>query len=278
MKIDISKLNIVKVTRKNAIAYCPIHKDSNRPNFHISIVAKYYGYYRCFSCGASGWFTEKEMEKLDLKKKTFTKTKKIDWVNVHLNYRGQYVLPYGKTMPIDSLQHILNLREIFYDVGWDSKTNSYTFPMYNAKEEIIGIQRRFSDGNKCCVGGSQLGIFIPSFLEIKEPVFICEGCSDMLAVCDLGFYAIGRPSASCGDNIIIEWFKRNKIKQCIIIPDNDEIGKQSSYDLAVNIGLNSKCIVRIEPILYTKDIRSYIALVGKDCAQYELEEFIKSIQ
>ena len=43
--------------------------------------------------------------------------------------------------------------------GWDGE--AYTFPVRNADDEIVGITRRWPDGTKGMVKGSQVGIYIP---------------------------------------------------------------------------------------------------------------------
>jgi len=272
--INIKDIQIDRITRKHAIAYCPHHEDNNTPNLYINITDNYYGHWVCWACGMRGIFTEKEMRELNLSKsKKRQKPINIDWASLIETYRSNlshYSLSY-------SLNTLLDIDEVYYNYGWDGE--AYTFSMCNAKEEIIGIQRRFPDGTKCCVEGSQLGIFIPSYLKPTEPVFITEGASDMLAVCDLGLYAIGKPSATAGEDIIVKYLSNNNLNNIILLPDKDEAGTKSAYSLFAKLvfkGFRVRIYNKFHETFAT-DIREYISYVGKECAKYDLEEEIKCL-
>ena len=85
-------------------------------------------------------------------------------------------------------------------VGYSEDDTAYTFPEYSASGDIIGINRRFVlDGRKRTIGGSSRGLTLPRDLPTRDgPIMIVEGATDTAAAWDLGFAAIGRPSAAGG--------------------------------------------------------------------------------
>jgi hypothetical protein len=210
------------------------------------------------------------MKKLGLvmKKKKRDKPININWEQIAYSYRSGFVAG----MPIAEDWNVCYASLDLFNIGWDEE--AYTFPMYNSDEHIIGIQRRFPDGSKCCVEGSQLGLFIPRALKFNT-LFICEGCSDAVAVYDLGFDAIGRPSCNSCVEIVCQWVGINEdIKHIIIIPDNDEVGKDGAKELHKCLNMDFGEITDIFEYAGAKDIREYIQRVGKSRVREELEQYV----
>ena len=106
--------------------------------------------------------------------------------------------------------------------GWDGE--AYTFPVRNANDEIIGITRRWPNGTKGMVKGSQVGIYIPriNWVQHWTILFICEGASDTATALDMGLSAIGRVSCQTGRDHIIKWCVAKKPTQIVIVSDNDK--------------------------------------------------------
>ena len=112
--------------------------------------------------------------------------------------------------------HVMN-------IGKDGE--AFTFPVRNAEDEIIGISRRFPDGRKGMVKGSQVGIFIPRLnWDNLETLFICEGVSDTATALDIGLRAIGRLNCGTGKDHIIKFCAKKRPQRIGIIADNDEAG------------------------------------------------------
>jgi len=171
-------------------------------------------------------------------------------------------------------------------VGVDDEGN--TFPMYNEFNKIIGIQRRFFNGRKCCVEGSRLGLFLPTLprvpkqlrsatvgdaggLKMDSTIFITEGVSDLAVLLDLGFYGIGRPSCNTGEELIVKWLSVNRIPEStriVIIADNDLPGVAGADKLRSRLSSDNRRSYRtVAP--RGKDLRAYRDAVGKDeCRQW----------
>lgn len=132
--------------------------------------------------------------------------------------------------------------------GFDSET--YTFPVRNANDEIIGISRRWPDGTKGMVKGSQVGIFIPRLnWDNLETLFICEGASDTATALDMGLKAIGRLSCQTGRDHIIKWCVQKKPTQIVIVADNDSAGITGAKILGVDISHGYKLFTAPRPII-----------------------------
>ncbi len=135
-----------------------------------------------------------------------------------------------------------------------------TFPMKNSKCQVVGIMRRFQDGNKLSVKGGTLGLFIPSCLggpEQCEKILICEGATDTAAALSVGFYnLIGRPNCGAGGKMIRELVEARGVKRVIIISDNDDAGVHGARELA-KILCGAARVKIITPPAGIKDMRDW---------------------
>lgn len=76
----------------------------------------------------------------------------------------------------------------------DSRGPCWTFPESDGVR-IIGINRRYRDGQKKVMSRGSRGLTIPlGWRDRAGPVFLPEGASDVLTLTALGLAAIGRPS------------------------------------------------------------------------------------
>lgn len=141
-------------------------------------------------------------------------------------------------------------------VGYDGE--AYTFPMRNSKDDIVGIQRRFLNGDKRFVKGSKNGLFIPRGLNIAaSEVLICEGVTDTLVALDLGFEAIGRANCGTGVKMLCDYFAwKPCAAKIIIIADNDLVGIKGAKQLAMALlDINRTAHIIIPPV---SDLREWV--------------------
>ena len=138
-------------------------------------------------------------------------------------------------------------------VGWDG--DSWTLPMFDADGVMIGIQRRFPNGFKCCVGKSRSGLFIATGLDPFGPLWVCEGASDTAAALTLDLDAIGRPSCSTGAAMVAK-FARGRL-EIVIVGDNDTAGRKGAADLAESLALYYPCVRVVFPPGKCKDLRGW---------------------
>ncbi len=145
-------------------------------------------------------------------------------------------------------------------VGWDGK--AFSFPMFDENRKMLGIRRRFGDGNKRALTGSKTGLFMPADLEDTGTLLIAEGPTDCAAALDLGFNAIGRPN--CNSKIAMT-ARFAKGRNAVIIADNDppkengrRPGKEGAENLAEKLLLHCPSVKIIYPPGTTKDLRQWL--------------------
>jgi hypothetical protein len=159
---------------------------------------------------------------------------------------------------------------IMLSTGFDGE--AFTFPMRNAEGHVIGIRRRFPNGKKICVTGSQNGLFIPDERTGINPLLITEGNSDCAAALDFGFDAIGRPSCCGGVDLIRRYIHKLGYSRVIVIPDNDtkvdgtNPGLAGGYKLARALRLYCPDIRVVVPPAEYNDLRcwAYLSLTLSD--------------
>lgn len=140
--------------------------------------------------------------------------------------------------------------------AWSSQHQAWAFPMKDGLGNIIGIRLRSQDGKKWAVTGSRQGIFIPDMPPSKT-AYICEGPTDLAATLSLGLYGIGRPSCLGGIQQLKETIHRLRIREVIILSDNDGPGIQGAQRLGTELPVRN--VICMPP---TKDIREFIQIGG----------------
>ena len=291
---DFQQLNIAFSEHDKVWCYCPMHNDTVRPNLSISLLDRYYGRYKCWACSAEGYLSNEQMDKLNLSEFTVYKNS-IKSLHTLWAQHTQSCYDNLQKYPLLKLglAKELNISTKSLDewlVGYDGI--SMTIPMlredlseYNRERGFCGIQRRFPDRSKRCVTGSRLGLmYVHDGDGIGNScIFICEGFSDGISVYDLGFHSIARPHCRYIDGIR-ELFEEvfDGVERIIIIPDNDTVGREGAEQLQNELeGLcyceddwDEECDISIFPFDGAKDIREYIAKVGKQQVYKELLRLI----
>lgn len=281
---DFKQLNIVFTEHNRVWAYCCFHKDTLRPNLSISLLDRYYGRYKCWACNRNGCLSKEQMEKLNLGDSAVYKSSRN-----RLDTRWQ---AYNKSC-YDNLQKFpllklglakqLNISTKSLDdwlVGFDG--SSFTIPMYREELNetyreggVCGVQRRFSDGTKRCIIGSQLGlIYSKEHIHAYYYIFICEGFSDGISVYDLGLNSIARPHCHYTEGIP-DLFEAVFESFCniVIIPDSDAVGLAGAKKLQGILRQNGHNCT-IFDFDEAKDVRQLIQLKGKDYVKQELEGYL----
>lgn len=143
----------------------------------------------------------------------------------------------------------------------------WAFPMRTPGGKVVGIRLRANNGGKWSVKGGNNALFIPgeySFYSTGE-IYVVEGPTDLAAAMTIGLRAIGRPSCSAGDEMIVEYVKRNNINRVVIVSDNDQPdrngiipGLRGAEKLQAALPVLS-CLW-IPP---TKDLREFVNLGGR---------------
>lgn len=167
---------------------------------------------------------------------------------------------YTEAKPLIALAASLGVEPMALHVigcAWAPEHGAWAFPMKDENSKIIGIRLRSESGEKWAVTGSKAGLFTPHDMAPRECLYIVEGPTDCAAALTLGLYAIGRPSCLGSEDQVNGFVRKNKIKNVVIISDNDEAGLQGSDVLQSKLKSPSLIIA-----LPAKDIREFLKSGG----------------
>lgn len=152
--------------------------------------------------------------------------------------------------------------------GWEESYPhaAFTFPERRGDGTVVGLSFRSSDGRKGAPSGSfgaRRGLIIPSSLkDLRGPVLIVEGASDLAAAISMGLAAVGRPSNAAGVDDLARLLEGLGV---LVVGEHDakETGAWPGRDGAIKVaaGLSErwgKPIAWALPPESAKDIRSFL--------------------
>ena len=134
----------------------------------------------------------------------------------------------------------------------------FTFPMRDEHRGVLGIRLRTTDNFKYSVTGGHEGLFIPTDLPTVGPLLICEGPTDLAALLDMDFPAIGRPSCQGAVELVIRVLQASARRDVVIVADNDGPGLEGARGLAAAIVARTRSTKVIAPP-FVKDARAWKA-------------------
>ena len=141
-------------------------------------------------------------------------------------------------------------------IGWCRAKEAWSFPMRDGSRAICGMRLR-KDGSKFAIKGSSAGVFLPDLSmeswEDEERIYVCEGPTDTAAVLTMGAYAIGRPSAGGGSDIICKLAAGKKV---VIVADNDAAGARGAQTLCSALKQVGSRVKIVKPP--AKDVRAWL--------------------
>jgi P4 family phage/plasmid primase-like protien len=138
--------------------------------------------------------------------------------------------------------------------------HAFTFPEMDADGNVIGILRRFWDGSKFMVKGSERGLYYCNkglFTQSHLPILVVEGASDTAAGLSLGFPTIGRPSAQGGLDLIVKLLKGHDIS-VVVVGENDPAGVSGMQSTHACLAQCVKSCSMLMPPEGIKDLRSWL--------------------
>ena len=150
---------------------------------------------------------------------------------------------------------IASLRQL--RVGWSECHRAWTFPMMDAKSNVLGIRLRGLNGRKWSVKGGREGLFLPNELVDHDRLLITEGPTDCAALLDLGFSAVGRPNCRGGSRLLVELVQRRQPSEVVIVADGDQPGQLGASDLATRLIAYAPAVRVITPPPGVKDARQW---------------------
>ncbi len=160
------------------------------------------------------------------------------------------------------------------DIGYDPVSKAYTIAETNEYDGIIGIQKRKIGNAKArdFRHTGQRGLVGVGYLSRTGRLIICEGVTDYLAMCHLGFYAnvISRPSANDGIDLIKALLNAGDYTEVVVFGDNDDPGIRGADKL-------KDAIYRLIPtrVVFPKNHKDVREWVISGATQKEIEERIR---
>jgi hypothetical protein len=149
-------------------------------------------------------------------------------------------------------------------LGWSEHDGAWTFPERNAIGDVIGIMRRYPNGEKKVMAGGHRGLyFAHDWRDRTGPVYVPEGASDVAALINIGLNAVGRPSCAGGFDLLAELLVGTDF-EVLILGENDLKvdghwpGRDGACRLAaklVGAGINAKWTL---PPNGFKDVRDFL--------------------
>jgi len=144
-------------------------------------------------------------------------------------------------------------------VGWCKEQGAWSWPMHDARGQVIGIRlRNARTHQKHAVGGSKQGLFLPRFF-LQRPddprLVVVEGPTDQCAARDLGFSAVGRPSCNGGTRLLVSLTRGQHV---VVVADRDEPGRRGAAALVTALLPTVLSVRTIEPPAPHKDLRAWV--------------------
>src|SRR5262249_29942370 len=158
-------------------------------------------------------------------------------------------------------------------VGWCRSEAVWTFPERDAGGRVVGILRRYPNGDKLQMAGGKRGLHLPvGWRDRAGPVFVVEGPSDVLTLHRLGLAVVGRPSNSGGAELLATLFKDLPTdRPIVVVAENDpkDTGEwpglkgahSISNKLTADLGREVKWVL---PQGGAKDMREWVLRQGPD--------------
>jgi hypothetical protein len=143
-------------------------------------------------------------------------------------------------------------------IGWSIRSSAWSFPMTDAAGNVPGIRLRRPDGRKFSVRGGHEGLFVPTKIDGRDRLLVCEGPTDTAALLDLGFAAVGRPSCTGGVKHLVELVGRPTPPELVIVADADPPGQRGSHNLAATLLAYVPTVRVITPAAPYKDVRQWV--------------------
>lgn len=152
------------------------------------------------------------------------------------------------------------------------------WPERDGEGSIIGWSTRFPDGSKKADGGCKRGLCyivpLPDYAGTSrgEPILSVEGLSDTAVGIDLGYDAIGRPSATGKNSLLVPLVSGRHV---VVVGENDSgAGRIGAEKCARALHPHAASVRVIFPPEGIKDVRAWIGADGLSSVRAALATMI----
>lgn len=287
LKIESDGKYLRNIKRKSDYIFitCPFHKNGQETKPSCTVYNRTdnsnlpFGTWHCFTCNQSGslyklvskilnisyeqskhWLVDNFSSAYEDKRlylDTFENTSvKFDYLNESILQQYSYFHPY---------QFQRGLTEIVirkFKIGYDSQTDSITFPVWDDKGHLIGVTKRSVKGKQFYIPKDlNKPVYLLNFIKQESitDVVVCEGQIDALVSWSRGIPAVALFGAGTTDEQI-RLLDKSGIRHFILMYDNDLAGNHGSLRLK-------------EGLSKDKMITEIIMPQGKDVASCTEDEF-----
>lgn len=140
-------------------------------------------------------------------------------------------------------------------VGYFPSEQAWVWAEMDADGTVIGLLKRFVNGKKVMVKGSGRGLMYTRPLPRDDrPVVVIEGATDTLAAMDMGYLAVGRPSADGGLSFLRSLLNGRDV---IVVGENDEAGRKGMLKTVSALRDSCSSVRSVLPPSRYKDLRQW---------------------
>ena len=142
------------------------------------------------------------------------------------------------------------------EIGYYPLENAWVWPEKDERGNVIGLLKRYKNGKKVMVKGSERGLIYQHPLpKADEPILVVEGATDRLAAMDMGYVAVGRPSADGGGKLLSSLLKGCDV---IVVGENDDgAGVRGMEKMFQILKTSCKSVRKVLPPTKHKDLRAW---------------------
>ena len=151
---------------------------------------------------------------------------------------------------------------IRFGIGWSHLDGFSSWPMFDHRGWIVGINRRFQDGTKKIIAGHRAGLYLPADLpqdlaSVEGTLMVTEGATDAVAAMDMGIWTVGRFSCTHGAELLVRLVTRIRPARLVLLGDNDDPGRRGVECLASVLLAYVRELKVIYPPTQHKDLRAW---------------------
>lgn len=139
-------------------------------------------------------------------------------------------------------------------IGFYPLEHAWVWAEMDELGNVTGLLKRYANGKKVMEKGSERGLIYQYPLSDNgKPIIVVEGASDCLAAMDMGYVAVGRPSADGGGKLLSALLKGRDV---IIVGENDgTVGVSGMEKMAQLLKTSCKTVRKVLPPPKCKDLR-----------------------
>lgn len=274
-QIHNGKLKDIKDRGENLVISCPFHKNGleTHPSCNVYIDKNGsipVGTYHCFTCGANGslpklinecfdesgefganWlldnFTDAFIDNISIDQPISDIKEKSEFLDPSILDEYKYFHPYmfKRKLSEDIIRK--------FSVGYDAKTDSIVFPVWDEKDNLLFLTRRSVKSKFFQIDkNSDKPVYLLNFIKKEniQEVMVCESQINTLYCWTMGYPAIGL--FGTGDDYQYNILRKSNINHYILCLDGDFAGNIGTSKLIKN--LPQDCIIDVKKIPRGKDV------------------------